>query len=157
MPLLEALIYGYRRIYDEDGVELPTRSRVKFLVNVTDDQENDVTLVGLGEATTWRDGGASKAEDSIRTTPGKFWQTMGRNTGGSTVYVFFYDATARPSNAVTTHLFAPIKVEAGEWFSLEVERGRALTAGLRWAASSTDAALTYASGATLNIAVEHSG
>lgn len=109
--------------------------------------------------TSWADAGVVAAEKVVKGTAGRVHQILGRNTGGSTVYVFFFNHASaggsRPANGVTTELFLPIKVDAGEAFALELPRARAFSTGLYWGASSTDEDFTYASGATLAISVEY--
>jgi hypothetical protein len=109
--------------------------------------------------TLWSDSGVVVAEKVVKGTAGRVHQILGRNTGGSAVYVFIFNHAAaggsRPANGLATELFLPIKVEAGEAFALELPRARAFSTGLYWGASSTDATFTYASGATLAIAVEY--
>lgn len=48
MPLLDALIYGLRDVFDQFGVQFPRRSRILFNSTVTDDPVNDRLIVGVG-------------------------------------------------------------------------------------------------------------
>ena len=109
--------------------------------------------------TTWADGGTAAAEKVVKAAPGKLWQIFGRNTGGSDKYIFIFNHAAsggsRPSNGSTAALFVPVKVKAGEAFSITLDRARTFSTGLYWGASSTDATFTYESGATLVVSAEY--
>lgn len=105
--------------------------------------------------TLWQDSGPSVAERVVKGSAGRLFQIFGRNTGGSVAYVFIFNATARPANGSTAHLFTPIKVAPGDHFSIELERPRAFSQGLFWSSSSTDGAFTYASGASFAVTTEY--
>ena len=104
---------------------------------------------------TWQDGGAAVATRTIKTGPGKLYTLLGRNTAVTSVYLFFYASVIKPGNGTITHLFAPLLLDPGAAFSLQLPRGRLFAQGLCWAASSTDATLTYASGATVIVSAEY--
>lgn len=104
--------------------------------------------------TLWADGGSSAATRTIKAGSGRLYQIFGRNTG-SDCFVFIFDAASRPADGSVAHIFVPVKVKAGEAFSIDVLRSRPFTNGLTWVASSTDAALTYASGAALQVSAEY--
>lgn len=113
-------------------------------------------LVNAGAInTTWADGGASVAERQVKASAGRLWQIFGRNTGGSPLWIFIFNATARPANGSTAALFVPIRVAAGESFSVVLDRARAFSTGLYWGISSTDATFTYASGGTFVVSAEY--
>jgi len=109
--------------------------------------------------TLWSDGGIAAAERVVKGSAGKLHQIFGRNTGGSTKYIFIFNhATSggsRPANTSTAHMFVPVKVQAGEAFSIELPRARAFSTGLYWGVSSTDASFTYDSGATFEVSAEY--
>lgn len=117
-------------------------------------------LVNAGAInTTWADSGAAAAEKVVKASSGKLWQVFGRNTGASAAYVFIFNHAAgggaRPANGSTAQMFVPVKVAAGEAFSVELPRARAFSTGLYWAASSTDATFTYDAAATLVVSAEY--
>ena len=105
--------------------------------------------------TTWADGGAAAATKTVKAAAGKLHQVFGRNTGGSDRFIFFYNATAKPSDGSTAHIFVPVKVKAGEAFSIELPRPRAFSVGLCWAASSTDNSLTYDAAGSFQVSAEY--
>ena len=117
---------------------------------------NGRLLVNTGALNTlWSDGGISAAERSIKSAPGRLYQVFGRNVGGSDRYLFFYNATARPSNGSTAHIFTPIKIAAGESFTLYLDRPRSFSVGLYWVISSSDGTLTFDAAATFQISAEY--
>lgn len=109
--------------------------------------------------TSWSDCGASSAERVIKPGAGKLYQIFGRNTGASDRFIFIFNVAAggasRPANGATGELFVPIKVKAGEAFSITLDRARAFTTGLYWAVSSTDASFTYDSAGTFEVSAEY--
>lgn len=110
--------------------------------------------------TYWSDGGVATSERVVKNTAGRVHQIFGRNTGVTDRYVFVFNhnasgAGARPANGSTAHLFVPVKVKAGEAFSIDLDRSRAFATGLYWGASSTDATFTYDGTATFEIAAEY--
>jgi hypothetical protein len=100
-----------------------------------------------------------KSEAVVKASAGKVHGIMGRNTGGSARYLFLFNHAAgggsRPSNASTGEMFVPIKVPAGDAFSLTLERPRSFATGLYWGISSTDSTFTYDAAATFAVAVEY--
>ena len=110
-------------------------------------------------ATVWNDAGAAAAEKLIKSQAGKFYSVRGRNTGGSTRYLFLFNHAAaggsRPVNGSTGELFFPIAVAAGASFEFAIERARAFATGLYWGVSSTDSTFTYDAAATFRVAVEY--
>jgi hypothetical protein len=113
----------------------------------------------LSPATSWSDSGAVTSERVVKASAGKLYQVIGRNTGGAAKYLFLFNHAAaggsRPSNGSTAELFVPIKVDAGQSFSLTIERSRAFATGLYWGVSSTDATFTYDSGGTFAVSAEY--
>ncbi len=109
--------------------------------------------------TVWSDAGASTSEKVIKASAGKVYQIFGRNTGATAKYIFIFNHAAsggsRPTNTSTAEMFVPIKVNAGESFSLELPRPRSFATGLYWGISSTDASFTYDSGGTFTVAAEY--
>lgn len=110
-------------------------------------------------STLWSDGGISAAERVVKNTAGKLHQVFGRNTGGADKYIFFFNHAAsggsRPTNGSTAHIFVPVKVKAGEAFSIELPRARAFSIGLYWGVSSTDASFTYDATGTFEVSAEY--
>lgn len=86
MGLLDAMIYGYRAIFNSFGVEMTRRSRMKFLnATVTDDAINDLTVIN---ATGGGGGGESNVE-VINTGGGQQNDVVTDNgTDPATVLVF---------------------------------------------------------------------
>lgn len=109
--------------------------------------------------TLWSDAGAAAAEKVVKASAGKVHQIFGRNTGGSAKYIFIFNHAqsggSRPTNGSTAEMFVPIKVGAGEAFSLELSRSRAFATGLYWGVSSTDGTFTYDSGGAFVVAAEY--
>jgi len=105
--------------------------------------------------TVWSDTGAQAAEKLVKSGAGKVYRIEGRNTSGSTKYIFFFNALARPSNGSTGEIFFPFKVLAGDRFTLTLDRPRAFATGLFWSTSSTDSTFTYDSSGTFTISVEY--
>lgn len=109
--------------------------------------------------TSWADAGAVAPERVIKATSGKLHQIFGRNTGASDKYLFIFNHNAsgagRPADGSTAEMFAPIKVKAGEAFSISLDRARAFATGLYWAASSTDETFTYDATGTFAISAEY--
>lgn len=109
--------------------------------------------------TSWSDGGPAVAEKVIKGSAGKVHQIFGRNTGASDRFIFIFNHAAggvsRPANGSTAALFVPVKVKAGEAFSIDLPRARAFSVGLYFAISSTDATLTYDSTGTFVVAAEY--
>jgi hypothetical protein len=109
--------------------------------------------------TSWSDAGAVAAERVVKASAGKIHGVFGRNTGGSARYLFLFNHAAgggsRPSNGANGEMFVPIKVPAGDAFSLTFDRSRAFATGLYWGVSSTDSTFTYDAAATFAVAVEY--
>lgn len=103
----------------------------------------------------WQDGSASAATRTVKSGAGRVYTLVGRNTGAGVAYLFFYALAAKPSNGSVAHVFVPLKLDPGATFSMQLDRPRDFAQGFCWAASSTDGSLTYASGATLNVAAEY--
>jgi hypothetical protein len=105
--------------------------------------------------TIWQDSGAAVTEKQVKNAGGKLHQIFGRNTGGSDKYIFIFNSLTRPGNGATGQLFCPVKVKAGEAFSIDLVRPRAFSTGLFWSVSSTDATFTYDATAAFQVAVEY--
>jgi hypothetical protein len=112
-----------------------------------------------GTTTSWQDAAAAASERVVKASSGKVYQIIGRNTGGSDRYLFIFNVSAvggsRPANGATGELFVPIKVKAGEAFSLDLPRPRAFGTGLAWCVSSTDATFTYDAAGAFVVAAEY--
>lgn len=108
--------------------------------------------------TLWSDGGIAASERVVKGTAGKLHQIFGRNTGGADKYIFLFNhatsGLSRPANGSTAHLFVPVKVKAGEAFSIELPRARGFSVGLYWGVSSTDGSFTYDAAATFEVSAE---
>jgi Tfp pilus assembly protein PilX len=105
--------------------------------------------------TSWSDGGTSAATRTVKSAAGKVYQLLGRNVGASDRYLFFYNAASKPADGSTAHLFVPLKVKAGEAFTLAFSRARPFSVGLCWVASSTDGSLTYDGAALFQVTAEY--
>lgn len=122
--------------------------------------QNGRLLVSLTAITTlWQDSGAAVAERVVKASAGKIHQIFGRNTGGADRYIFIFNhATSggsRPANGSTAQIFVPIKVKAGEHFSIDLTRARSFETGLYWGVSSTDGSFTYDSGGAFAVCAEY--
>lgn len=109
--------------------------------------------------TLWADGGSAAAERVIKASAGKLYQVFGRNTGGADKFIFLFNHAAsgasRPANVSTAQMFVPIKVKAGEAFSIDLRRARAFSTGLYWGVSSTDASFTYDAAGAFEVSAEY--
>lgn len=109
--------------------------------------------------TVWSDGAAATSERVVKNAAGRLYQIFGRNTGGSDKYIFVFNHAAsggsRPANGSTAAMFVPVKVKAGEAFSIDLPRSRAFATGLYWGVSSTDGTFTYDAAGTLVVAAEY--
>jgi hypothetical protein len=121
------------------------------------DSEGRLLVNSQVATTSWNDAGTPAAERVVKSASGKFYQMIVHNTGASTRWLFVFNATARPSNGSSGEMFTPIKVLAGEYASLTVDRdrARAFATGLYWGASSTDSTFTYDAAATFANATEY--
>jgi hypothetical protein len=111
-------------------------------------------------STVWSDGGISTSERVVKAAAGKMYQIFGRNTGATDKYIFIFNHGAsggsRPANGSTAAIFVPVKVRAGEAFSIDIQqRPRAFSTGLYWGVSSTDATFTYDATGTMVVAAEY--
>lgn len=132
---------------------------IQFSVTRAWKQDLDASLRALegalvAGATTWADCGAAVSEKQIVGAAGTMWQLYGANTGGSTRYVFIFDAASRPSNGVTSEWFVSIPVDSGKSFSLDLDVGRPFAVGLYVGVSSTQGTFTYDAAATFLLAAE---
>ena len=109
----------------------------------------------LSVTTLWDDAGAPAAEAIIKNAPGKVYQVIGRNTGGATRYFFLFNSATRPSNGSSGEMFIPIRVLAGESFSLSIDRARDFATGLYWGVSTTDGTFTFDAAGVFAVAVEY--
>ena len=105
--------------------------------------------------TVWTDAAASKSELVVKNGSGKIYKLLVSNSGGSTRYLYLFNATARPSNGATGELFVPIPLTAGAFQQITFERPRAFGTGLYWGVSSTHGTFTYDSGGTLLTSIEY--
>lgn len=109
--------------------------------------------------TLWADAGAVASERVIKATSGKLHQLFGRNTGASDKYLFIFNhassGTGRPADGSTAEMFVPVRIKAGEAFSIELPRAREFATGLYWAVSSTDATFTYDAAGTFAVSAEY--
>ncbi len=107
----------------------------------------------------WQDAGVATSERVVKASAGKIHQIFGRNTGGADKYIFIFNHNAgggsRPVDGSTAEIFVPIRVKAGEFFSIDVVRPRAFSVGLYWAISSTDATFTYDATGTFVVTAEY--
>lgn len=125
------------------------------------DEQGRLLVNAQVRTTSWNDAGAVAPERVVKATAGKVYQIIGRNTGGSTRYLFVFNhaqsGVSRPANTSTAEMFLPIKVLSGEAFSLTVDRdrARAFATGLYWGVSSTDKTFTYDAAGEFAVAVEY--
>lgn len=125
------------------------------------DPQGRLLVNGQVTNTSWSDAGTPTSERVVKNGAGKVYQIIGRNTGGSTKYIFIFNhaqsGVSRPANGSTAEMFLPIKVLSGEAFSLTVDRDRArsFATGLYWGVSSTDSTFTYDATGTFAVASEY--
>lgn len=109
--------------------------------------------------TLWSDSGVSSAERVVKASAGKIHQIFGRNTGAADKFIFVFNhalsGASRPTNGSTANIFVPVKVKAGEAFSIDLPRSRSFASGLYWGVSSTDATFTYDATGTFAVAAEY--
>lgn len=104
MPLLDALIYGLRDVFDDAEEQLPRRSRIRFVKSwpeaeagdVIDDQLNDYIIVVLGSGS----GGSRFNEIPFVTTKFETAESVYDRCGGRKIDMTNYPATIGALNRV---------------------------------------------------------
>lgn len=121
----------------------------------TKDGRLKVDIASTG-ATVWSSPGAATSERIVKASSGTIYRLMVSNSGGSDVFLFLCNASARPVDGSTAEIVPPLKIPAGGSGEIDFElRPYNATAGVYWGASSTHGTFTYSAGATLLVATEY--
>lgn len=105
-------------------------------------------------ASSWQDTAPPAAERVVKSVPGKLLQLVFFNAGPTDVFIFIFNAAARPADGGVP-AFIPIRLPAGAERGISLPRPRTMSAGIYWGASSTGGAFTFNAMASVMSAAEY--